>query len=69
MINLPNIAETIVDDKKRATRNFSLFLAAISKLLNRGFTGTIVTAPLTGGGTTGSMTFQNGVLVDQVAAT
>lgn len=34
-----------------------------------GFSGDIVTAALTGGGTTGTMTFKNGILVDQVAAT
>ena len=33
------------------------------------FTGTIVTAPLTGGGTTGTMVFVGGRLVSQVAAT
>jgi len=34
-----------------------------------GFTGTITTAKLTTGGTNGSMTFSNGLLVSQVAAT
>jgi len=34
-----------------------------------GFSGTITTAALTGGGATGSMTFVNGVLTSQVAAT
>jgi hypothetical protein len=34
-----------------------------------GFTGTIVTAKLTTGGTNGSMTFNLGLLVSQVAAT
>lgn len=37
--------------------------------LNKGFTGTIATAKLTTGGANGSMTFQNGVLVKEVAAT
>lgn len=34
-----------------------------------GITATIVTAALTGGGTQGSMSFKNGLLVSQVAAT
>lgn len=38
-------------------------------LLNKGYTGTIVTAKLTGGGTNGSMTFVNGVLTEQTPAT
>lgn len=37
--------------------------------LNEGFTGSITTAPLTGGGTPGSMTFVNGVVTAQTAAT
>lgn len=35
----------------------------------RGFTGTITTAPTTSGGTAGQMVFQNGVLVGQTPAT
>lgn len=34
-----------------------------------GYSGTITTAKLTTGGTTGSMTFVNGVLTSQTAAT
>ena len=34
-----------------------------------GFTGTVTTAALTGGGTQGSMTFSSGVLISQVQAT
>lgn len=34
-----------------------------------GLTVTIVTAPLTGGGATGSMTFQNGILTINIPAT
>jgi hypothetical protein len=34
-----------------------------------GFSGTIVTAKITAGGANGSMTFTNGVLTSQVAAT
>jgi hypothetical protein len=41
----------------------------INGTLNKGFTGTIATAKLTTGGTNGSLTFQNGVLVKEVAPT
>lgn len=34
-----------------------------------GYTGTVTTAALTGGGTQGSMTFANGILVSQTPAT
>lgn len=34
-----------------------------------GFTGTITTAKLTGGGANGSMTFSNGILTAQTPAT
>lgn len=34
-----------------------------------GYTGTIITGPLSPVGTTGSMTYKNGVLLSQVAAT
>lgn len=47
-------------------------VTAVNQLIagsNAGFTGTITTAKLTGGGTNGSMTFQNGTLVAEVAAT
>jgi hypothetical protein len=37
--------------------------------LQAGFTGSIVTAKRTAGGTEGSMTFQNGILVSEVSAT
>jgi hypothetical protein len=45
------------------------WMQTVTELLQAGFTGTITTAPLTGGGTTGSMTFENGVLIDQTPAT
>lgn len=48
---------------------FQKFVAAVNGNLSAGFSGTIVTAPLTGGGTAGSMTFENGILVSEVAAT
>lgn len=46
-----------------------LLVTQLAQIVQRGFSGTIVTAALTGGGTQGSMTFQNGVLISQVAAT
>lgn len=45
-----------------------LWLQRLAGLLGGGFTGTITTAKLTTGGANGSMTFQNGVLVAQTAA-
>ena len=47
---------------RRITETFNNNLAA-------GYTGTITTAKLTGGGTNGSITFVNGVVTAQVAAT
>lgn len=38
-------------------------------IFRRGFTGTITTAKLTGVGANGSMTFEDGILVAQTAAT
>jgi hypothetical protein len=53
--------------------DWQLFLntmqAWASILAPSGFTGTVTTAKVTAGGTTGSMTFVNGVLTGQVAAT
>ena len=45
------------------------WLSRLSGLLVSGYTGTITTAKLTGGGTEGSMTFVNGILVSQTQAT
>jgi hypothetical protein len=48
----------------------SMILARLQKQANvQGFTGTIATAKLTGGGANGSMTFVNGVLTSSTAAT
>ena len=47
---------------------FGLF-KAMQALFSQGFTGTITTAKLTGGGTNGSITFENGVVVSQTPAT
>ena len=42
---------------------------AMQTLFASGYTGTVVTAKLTGGGTNGSLTFRNGVVVAQVEPT
>lgn len=47
----------------------STIVTALSQLSNSGYTGTITTAKLTGGGTDGSMTFVNGVLTASTPAT
>lgn len=44
------------------------FFSALTTLVNKGYSGTITTAALTGTGTEGSMTFQSGVLTGQTAA-
>ena len=44
---------------------FDLLVATLGK----GFTGTVTTAKLTGGGTNGSLTFVNGVVTSQVPPT
>jgi len=46
-----------------------MFFKSLSLAFSVGFTGTIVTAKLTTGGANGSMTFKNGILISQVAAT
>jgi hypothetical protein len=45
------------------------FLNYLLQALPKGYTGTIATAALTGGGANGSITFQNGVVVAQTPAT
>lgn len=44
-------------------------VAEIQTVLAAGFNGTIITAKLTVAGTTGTMTFAQGVLINEVAAT
>jgi hypothetical protein len=39
------------------------------RLFNKGFTGTVATAKLTSGGANGSITFENGVVTAEKAAT
>lgn len=59
----------IVDAEGRSTELMFVWMALLANLLRAGFSGTITTAAITGGGTTGSMTFQNGVLIEEVSAT
>ena len=64
----PSIQTPAVDMQRRLT---PFWFNLIMQLLNptKGFTGTITTTKLTGGGTNGSMTFEDGRLISQVAAT
>jgi hypothetical protein len=63
----------IVDENRTPSTYFLNWLLQLTAKLNAtlgaGFTGTIATAKLTGGGTEGSITFKNGVVVAQTAAT
>ena len=45
------------------------WFSKLNAAFSQGFTGTVVTAQLTPGGTTGSMQFLNGIVVSQTAAT
>lgn len=65
----PQNLEPIVDEFGRPTVHMIGWINAINDLLNKGFTGTVVTAKLTGGGTNGSMEFRNGVLITEIDAT
>jgi len=72
MIQIPSLPsyEIPISDKAGPTgKNWYFFFTAISTLFSGGFTGTIATAKLTGGGANGSMTFQNGVLTASTPAT
>lgn len=65
----PGRNQQIVDQDGLPTEALFIWMALVNDLLEQGFTGTIVTAALTGGGAQGSMTFQRGVLTSQVPAT
>lgn len=70
---VPSLQVALVDDKKQCTNfwyNWFIQLKnSLDKSLGTGYTGVIVTAKLTALGTQGSMTFVNGILTAQVAAT
>lgn len=65
----PNRNERIVSPEGLPSESLFIWMMLITQLLEQGYTGTIVTAALTGGGTQGSMSFQNGVLIAQTPAT
>lgn len=70
----PTYAEVVLHDKDGSNPRFNpiwlnWFLELTRNLGTTGYTGTITTAKLTALGANGSMTFTNGVLVSQVAAT
>lgn len=67
--NTPDRNNAIVEAGGLPTEDFYIWLALVSQLLEDGFTGTITTAALTGGGAQGAMTFSHGILVSQVQAT
>lgn len=67
--NTPDRNNAIVDKDGVATEDFFIWLALVSELLERGYSGTITTAALTGAGAQGSMTFEHGVLTSQTQAT
>jgi hypothetical protein len=60
---------TLIDRMGVATQYFFNWLALVQSLFDQGYSGTITTAALTNTGTQGSMTFMNGVLISQTAAT
>ena len=73
-----NVSNTVgntplVEQGGRASSTFLKWIQQVSQSVNslppQPFTGTITTAALTGGGTQGSITFVNGVVTAQVAAT
>lgn len=70
--DIPAREGPIVDQLGRSTEPMFMWMTLVDTLiqiLNTAYSGTIVTAALTGGGTQGSMTFENGVLTAQVPAT
>lgn len=68
----PLNSDTLLDTKvelNRFSNVWAKWFITLYSLLSSGFSGTIVTAKLTGGGANGSMTFQNGVLIASTPAT
>lgn len=65
----PQREHPIVDQNGVSSLIMFQWMTLLSALLAQGFTGTVTTAKLTGGGVNGSMTFVNGVLISQVQAT
>lgn len=69
LTNTPDRSNAIVEKDGVATEDFFIWLALVTELLEKGYSGTITTAALTGPGTQGSMTFEHGILVSQTPAT
>jgi len=67
--DVPRREAQIVNEQGQPTELMFIWMFLLTELLRDGFTGTITTAALTGGGAQGSMTFDNGVLIDQTPAT
>ena len=69
----PTRLTKIVESTGDVTVYFHSWLQILFNLLQstlgKGYTGTVATAKLTSGGVNGSMTFTNGVVTAQVAAT
>lgn len=65
----PDRNEPLVDEARLPTEGMFIWMALITDLLEKGYTGTITTAALTGAGAQGSMTFEHGILVSQTQAT
>lgn len=65
----PQNLQRIANPDGTPTQDLIAWMNAVNNLLGKGFTGTIATAKLTGGGANGSMTFVNGVLTAQTPAT
>jgi spore germination protein YaaH len=69
----PGMQEVVIDKDRRQTKTLFRFLMFVRNYIalinNEGFSGTIVTAPITALGAQGSMTFQNGILTAQTPAT
>jgi hypothetical protein len=65
---IPSREHPVLDGKDFAV-SWWMFFKSLALAFGQGYNGTIVTAKLTSGGTNGSMTFQYGLLISQVAAT
>lgn len=68
-ITTPDKHTPIVEQGGVSTLVMFEWMVLISTLLAQGYTGTVITAALTPAGTQGSMTFENGILIEQVQAT
>lgn len=70
---VPSLQTALVDERKHLSQIWYNWFIQLKKYLDTslgtGYTGVIVTAKLTAIGTQGSMTFVNGILTAQVAAT